>query len=68
MEENKEDLLARTVDFWQQRTSRGLSEEDARQIAESVAGFFKTLMEWDRASHGARHEATQDQPPGPEAG
>ena len=48
----------RTVDFWQTRTSRNLTEEDAREMAENMSGFFRLLAEWDRE---ARRE--QDLPP-----
>jgi len=31
---------------WQKRTSRPLSEEDAREIRHNLAGFFSILREW----------------------
>jgi len=53
-----QDFNRRTRDFWQRRTSRPLTEEDAREMAANVSGFFRLLAEWDRA---ARRE--QEQPP-----
>src|SRR5262249_13846820 len=41
-------LNERTLDFWQARTSRELTEEDAREIVANVSGFFRLLAEWDR--------------------
>jgi len=40
-------LIARTRDAWQPRAARSLSDEDAREIAENVTGFFRLLLEWE---------------------
>lgn len=40
---NEEHLLM-TLAFWQQRTRRTLTLEDAREIAETMAGFFEALL------------------------
>lgn len=45
----KDDLVRRTRQVWQPRLGRDLSREDARQIAENMAGFFSVLAEWSRA-------------------
>ena len=42
-------LIDRTRQVWQPRTGRDLTNEDARQIAENVTGFFFILAEWSRA-------------------
>jgi hypothetical protein len=42
-------LTDRTRQVWQPRVARDLTREDARQIAENVAGFFAILGEWSRA-------------------
>lgn len=42
-------MIDRTREVWQPRLGRGLSREDARQIAENVTGFFAVLAEWSRA-------------------
>jgi hypothetical protein len=44
-----DNLIDRTREVWQSRTGRNLTEEDARQIAENVTGFFTILAEWSRA-------------------
>jgi hypothetical protein len=44
-----DNLIDRTRQVWQSRLGRDLSREDARQIAESVTGFFALLAEWSRA-------------------
>lgn len=36
----------RTIDFWQPRSGQPLSHENARQIVQNVAGFFRVLNEW----------------------
>jgi hypothetical protein len=40
-------FLDETKNFWQTRTARHLTNEDARQIVENVAGVFSLLAEWD---------------------
>lgn len=56
------DFLDETIAFWQPRTDRMLSREDARQIAENVTGFMRLLHEWDRK----RHASEQAPPIAPE--
>jgi len=43
-------LVEQTHKVWQPRLQRNLSDEDARQIAENVTGFFAILAEWSRAA------------------
>jgi hypothetical protein len=52
----KPQLIKQTLEVWQPRTSKVLTREDARQIAENVAGFFAILMEWDATE---QYTATQ---------
>jgi hypothetical protein len=44
-----DNLIGRTRQFWQPRTRRDLTDEDARQIAENVTSLFSILAEWSRA-------------------
>ena len=44
-----DNLIDRTIETWQPRFSRDLSQDDARQIVENVTGFFSILAEWSRA-------------------
>jgi hypothetical protein len=37
---------ARTLELWSRRTTRLLTDEDAREIAENMTGFFRILIEW----------------------
>lgn len=46
MEEGRAALLEDTRTFWQARTSRVLTQEDACQAVENVTGFFTTLQRW----------------------
>lgn len=41
------DQVQTTLRLWQPRASRALSQEDAREIAENLVGFFRVLAEWD---------------------
>jgi hypothetical protein len=43
-------LTEQTHKVWQPRIGRNLTDEDARQIAENVTGFFAILAEWSRAA------------------
>jgi hypothetical protein len=47
MEDAKNNLTLRTLGVWRPRTAGRLSEEDARKIAENIAGFFTVLLEWE---------------------
>jgi hypothetical protein len=46
MDEAKDKLIRSTLRVWQPRINYRLSEEDARKIAENMAGFFTVLLEW----------------------
>lgn len=45
----KQKNTAEAIEFWQTRASRELSDEDARQIAENITGFFELLLKWEAA-------------------
>ncbi len=40
--------IDRTLEIWQPRARRDLSRDEARQIHESVVGFFNILAEWSQ--------------------
>ncbi|MEE4450502.1 hypothetical protein [Novosphingobium resinovorum] len=42
-------LVEKARRVFQKRTSRKLTNEDARQMLENLTGFFRVLHEWDRA-------------------
>jgi hypothetical protein len=44
----QDDLVIRTQQAWRARVGRELTQEEARQIAENVVGFFQVLWEWAR--------------------
>ena len=48
MRMTKQELAEHTIAEWQPRTPRRISEEDAREIAENLTGFFSILAEWSR--------------------
>lgn len=39
-------FLDETIQFWQPRSERPLTREDAREIVENMTGFFSILHEW----------------------
>ena len=45
----------RTLALWQPRSSRRLTDEDARQIEDNLTGFFKLLAQWRSAEVGSTH-------------
>jgi hypothetical protein len=55
-------LIDRTLEFWQPRSSQTLTREDAREIIENVTGFFRVLQKWQVADQPAA--AHQDTPHG----
>jgi hypothetical protein len=46
-------LIKQTRKVWQSRIERNLTDEDARQIAVNVSGFFAILAEWSRTARPA---------------
>lgn len=50
-------FLGQTRRFWQERTSRDLKDEDAREIVSNVNGFFDLLVKWNRGTRRARERA-----------
>jgi len=53
-------LVEETIRFWQPRYSRPLTDEDARQMLENVAGFFATLQRWSATADCHRSELEAD--------
>lgn len=51
MNQRESQLIARTKELWQPRTAHNLSDEEAREIAENVTGFFKLLREWEASEN-----------------
>jgi hypothetical protein len=52
-------LIDRTLEFWQTRTSHTLTREDAREMVENITGFFRILREWEVADQPvATHRET----------
>jgi hypothetical protein len=47
------DFIDETIAIWQKRSKRPLTREDGREIIENMTGFFRVLLEWDRAERAA---------------
>jgi hypothetical protein len=56
----KSPLVEETIQLWQPRASRLLTAEDARQMAENIVGFFKTLQVWSAAAETRQIEPKAD--------
>ena len=52
----KSTLINLTHEVWQPRIRRKLTDEDARQMAANVTGFFAILAEWSRAVRPIRDD------------
>lgn len=50
-EDQLRERWARTIEVWGPRSTRVLTEEDARQIIENMVGFFGVLIEWKAKQH-----------------
>lgn len=48
-------FLDKTIAFWQPRTGRELTHEDACQIIENFTGAFRVLAEWDAKARALRN-------------
>lgn len=46
--ERRAALIRRTLELWQPRTSRQLTEEDAQQMIDNAVGVFRLLLQWRR--------------------
>ncbi len=49
----KNRFIDQTLELWQQRSTRVLTREDARQIIDNTTGFFRTLLEWETAERNS---------------
>ena len=47
--ENHANLVMETIEFWEERSGRRVSVEEAREMIKSIIGYFKLLSEWDSA-------------------
>ena len=56
MRMTKQELTERTIATWQPRLRRRISNEDAREIAENISGFFTILAEW---SHREERDSSE---------
>ncbi len=52
-------LIDRTRTVWEPRYGRALSGEEARQIAENMVGFFRTLIAMDTAARARQDAETE---------
>ena len=61
---NEPDPIERTVTFWEGRTRKEYSREDAREMLANISGFFDVLAEWDlkRSEENQTRRKLQDEP------
>lgn len=56
LEAANDNMLDRTLAVWQPRSRASLTREDARQMVENTAGFFRILAEWARSEPSAAND------------
>jgi hypothetical protein len=56
MKDQSPNIIDETARFWTKRAGRVISQEEARQALENVAGFFRVLQEWDEADCRTRFD------------
>ncbi len=47
MKAEEDRVLDKALEIWQTHSSRPLTREDAREIAENIVGLFQILQEWE---------------------
>jgi|SRR4030042_5142692 len=50
-----QDILDQTTHLWRHRTGGAISREDAKEMVNNIAGFFRVLLEWDRKIYSESH-------------
>ena len=62
-DEGRPELIQDTIRFWEGRSGRQVSPEEAREMIENVVGYFSLLAEWDSAekAHTGNNEAKTKQ-------
>jgi sulfur relay (sulfurtransferase) DsrC/TusE family protein len=56
----KDKFLLETMQFWQERTSKHLTEEDAREISENLFNFVRILLDWYHADQEKSHLSSNE--------
>ncbi|HXM51601.1 MAG TPA: hypothetical protein VN956_27420 [Pyrinomonadaceae bacterium] len=59
MQEAKNNLIQHAAELWQPRAGDTLSDEDARKMADNIAGFFTVLSQWE-AGEKERQDTESD--------
>ena len=54
MAQNSPELIEQTISVFENRTGKVISQEEARQVVENIAGFFRVLQEWAEAEDSIR--------------
>jgi hypothetical protein len=52
MAQQTEQFMRQTLEFWQARTKRVLTLEDAREIAENIGSFLEILLASEAEQQG----------------
>jgi hypothetical protein len=55
MKSTDPDLVEQTIHLWRHRTGEAISREDAKEMMNNIAGFFRVLLEWDRKIYSKSH-------------
>lgn len=52
----KKKVIEETISVFKDRTDDDFNQEDARQAAENICGFFELLQEWDEKEKAKKKE------------
>jgi hypothetical protein len=52
-------FLDETIEFWQPRSEKVLTREDAREMIENMTGFFNILNEWYAAEQSITEKCNE---------
>jgi hypothetical protein len=59
-ENHERGLLSSTIEFWEHRSGRVFTKQEAAEMINGVGGFFSILIEWDtKARMGKRDVQSQ---------
>ena len=48
--QSMQNLILTTIEFWEKKTGKRISEMEAKQAIDNIGNFFKVLHEWENKS------------------
>jgi len=53
-------FIDETINFWQERTGKKLSRDEAGQAISNICSFFRILSDWNRKTHEDAFSSVKD--------